>query len=279
MNTHTLVAHLSIAANRRPDWTATRGALVGIDDEELEDLAVDLRAIDAPASASAVRAALAAVIDRVEAAIREDSPELWTIHVPGWVIYATAGAPRGKARGGLFDDFCDLQETGLSYAAGFTRDVGAAADENADEPADREARSADENVDRDARFARLQQLLEPRLVFGPDFTPETRYVFLCDEEAIDGCYRTLEEAQSGFGNRGSEFNPNPPPPLVVDLDDVEFYVCPVSYHRVHGMEIEEAATLLLDDFDGGGLSGTLEERREGVRQWLEEVEQWLGECA
>lgn len=282
MSTDTIIAHLSIAAGRQPDWTAAREALDGIADEELEDMAVNyLRATDASAPASAVRAALSAVIDRVETALRDDPDEqIWTIRVPGWVIYATAGELRLDAWGGLVDDFCEMQETGLARAAGFKRDGGGQApEETTDESLDFDAQPADEGVDRAARFARLQRLLEPRLVFGPDFSPETRYVFLCDEEAIDGCYPTLEKAQSGFGDRGSEYNLNPPPPLVVDLDDIESFlcVCPVSYHPVYGMEVEDAERLLLDDFDGGGLTGTLEERREKVRQWIEEVEQWLGD--
>jgi hypothetical protein len=116
----TLIAHLPIVLGKEPDWTATRGALAGTSDEALEDLASYLRTIDAEgAQAAVVRAALGEVIDRVEQAISDGSRELATIEVPGWLIHLTGGGSWGDSPTELFDDFCDLEASRLSEAAGF----------------------------------------------------------------------------------------------------------------------------------------------------------------
>jgi hypothetical protein len=89
-------------------------------DEALEDLASDIRALDdEDAPASAVRAALSGVVDRVEHAISDGSRELSTIEVPGWRIYLTGGQSWGDPPTELFEDFLDFDEAGLSAAAGF----------------------------------------------------------------------------------------------------------------------------------------------------------------
>lgn len=72
-----------------------------------------------------------------------------------------------------------------------------------------------------------------------------RYFFLdfagsTNQIQIRNTFETLKDARDSFSTRGeSEFDPNSPPRLVVDLDSSEFMVTAVSYNAAAGVELEE----------------------------------------
>jgi len=64
-------------------------------------------------------------------------------------------------------------------------------------------------------------------------------------------FEDLAEPPKAHSHRGSwDFDPNPPPSMIVDLDRTELGVTPVSYNAVCGMELDEEEFVLeagLDD--------------------------------
>lgn len=100
------------------------------------------------------------------------------------------------------------------------------------------------------RLVELGKLFPIRNAPSP---PLKRLLFLDfrgEELAIDHCYEDLPEAREGFSLRGDwEFDPNPPPRMVVDLDAEDLAVTALSYNPSEGMQLEhEFALEALIDF-------------------------------
>lgn len=106
---------------------------------------------------------------------------------------------------------------------------------------------------RAARIDELRRLL-PIGEF-PD-EPVKRFIFFdfsvgYTELAFDGFDETLDDARSSFSARGNwDLDPNPPPPMAVDLDADELAITAISYHQVLGMELSHTFELdALRDYD------------------------------
>jgi hypothetical protein len=269
MGVDTLITNLPIEEGLEPDWQAARDALESMSDEDLEDIAESLYATGNDlAPASEVRAALFGAIERVEGAIENGSRELDLITLPGWTVYVTGGSNAGDATTDLYEAFRDLDDSGLSVAAGFLHHSPASVGPETQQHA----------IERGPRFARIIELLEPTVISGSPFTPETRYVFFADANKVDGCYPTFERAMSAFSDRGTEYNLNQPPPMVIDLDEFDITIQAVTYNGIEGMSIGGPDGLYIESYfdeEPETLGESLDERRAAIRDWWDE---WSFEC-
>jgi hypothetical protein len=120
---------------------------------------------------------------------------------------------------------------------------------------------------RSGRIDEIGDLLEIS-TFEPIDPASHRYVFLIEAPGgegglvVDSGFEMLDAAREVFRYRGDwDFDPNPPPPMVIDLDDEKLAVREVTYHNATGMKVEGASFALAPM--------TPSERTEKLLDWVE----------